>query len=90
MGIGKRNFYVPKNEELERLMEQLTKNSVACVKPKTSHEFTRNKIIQKLREKDGLYIGYDTRKRMSIMNVPPHIKIKKKERKYFFEFLLIM
>ena len=88
--MGKLNFYEPKSDELKKMMEQLAKTNVARVKGKTALDFGRNKLIRKLRENDCIFIGYDNRKRISIMNVAPHVKIKKKDTRYYFEFLLLM
>jgi len=81
----KLSFYA-KTDEIDKILERLSKVSVARVDSKFAQSFCKNKAIKQLRDKDNLFVGWDKKKRTSILYIPHRVKIRKKGSKYFFDY----
>jgi len=62
------SFY-PKSQEIEKILERLTKNVATYTNHTVARDLCRFKEIRYLREKDQLYVGLDRRKDVSIIFV---------------------
>lgn len=83
----------PRTEEIHKLMERLIKldnpkypKSVR-ITPNIAESLSKYKTIRQLYDMDLCDIARKTRgKRRSILYIPPHVKITKKEGRYWFDF----
>ena len=79
--------FFPKNKEIERIFDRLTKYPGVSLEPRLALDIGRNKTIRYLRNNNLIFIANDRRIHKSIIFFPPNIKIKKdaKGKKFFFD-----
>jgi len=75
-----------KNMDIQRALDQLMKSPVTRVNPMVAQEMGRNKTIRYLRSRDSFFIGFDSKKHISLINIKSNVKIRKVDNKYFFDF----
>jgi hypothetical protein len=73
------SFY-PKNKDIEKLFDKLIHYPLVNVDPKTAQTLSRHKKIRYLSSRKNIFI------RKGLVGIPPQVKIKKKNGKFFFEF----
>lgn len=73
-----------KDKELQRILDNLSKNSHAEMKTSTARGLGHNKTIKKFR--NNIRIAEDQKYRISIITIKEPLKIRKDGDKYFFHF----
>ena len=78
--------FIPKNKDVEKYFDRLTKYPVIRIDPRIAQTIGRYKDIKFLRKENKIFFALDRPKRKSIMGISEDVNITKKNGRFIFKY----